>query len=199
MTVNSESEKLVLRLWFLTHRIRDLLMRCEDPIFGEYSLTTEQYAVLVTMQYLDGSVRPTDLARWLERSPNSVSMIVDRMVKIGLVKRIRSKSDRREVRVIITSKGENALKPATLAGLEFIREILSPLSYEDRRTLVSLLEMVKYSAFKHLNPGVDIAEMRRNDITNQPDLMNRLCQYISSSTPEAKRQGGKKRKTIRRG
>ena len=71
-------------------------------------------------------------------------MIVDRMVKAGLVRRTRDKGDRRVVRVSITSKGENALKPATLAGWEFIQEIMSPLSYEDKRTFVSLHEMVKY-------------------------------------------------------
>jgi hypothetical protein len=124
-------------------------------------------------------------------------MIVDRMVKAGLVRRIRDRGDRREVRLVITSKGENAIKPATLAGVEFIQKILSPLSYEDRRTLVSLNEVVKDNAFKYLNPGVDIEEMKKNEITNQANLIERLRQYISTSTPQAKRQGGEKGKTIR--
>jgi DNA-binding MarR family transcriptional regulator len=196
MTVNSESEKLVLRVWFLTHRVRDVLRTCEDQVFGEYGLTTEQYAVLSIMKLLNDPVRVTDLAHWLERSTNSVSMLVDRMVKAGLVKRVRDKGDRRVVRVSITSKGENALKPATLAGWNFIREILSPLSDEDKHTFVSLHEIVKYKALQYLNPGLDIEEMRRNEITNQPDLMKRLAQYISTSMPEAKRQGGKKGKPI---
>jgi DNA-binding MarR family transcriptional regulator len=196
MTANSESENLVLRLWFITHRTRDALRSCEDNVFGKYGLTAEQYAVLAVMKLLDGPVRVTDLARGLERSTNSVSMIVDRMVKAGLVRRIRDKGDRRVVHVIITSKGENAFKPATVAGFEFIQEIMSPLSHEDKRTFVSLHELVKYRALKYLNPKVDIEEIRRNDITNQPNLMKRLRQHISTSTLEAKRQGGKKRKPI---
>jgi DNA-binding MarR family transcriptional regulator len=197
MTVNSESEKLALRAWFLTHRTRDVLRTCEDQIFGEYGLTTEQYAVLSIMKSLNDPIRVIDLAHWLERSTNSVSMIVDRMVKAGLIARRRDKIDRRAVHVTITSKGENALKPATLAGWKFIREILSPLSDEDRRAFVSLHEIVKYKALEYLNPGIDIEEMRKNEITNRPDLMRRLAQYISTSMPEAKRQGGKKRKTGR--
>jgi len=172
-----------------------MLRICEDQIFGEYGITTEQYAVLATMKYLGDSVRVTDLAQSLERSPNSVSMIVDRMVRAGLVKRIRDRGDRRVVRVIITSKGEAALKPATPAGVEFIQKILSPLSYEDKRTLASLLETVKCEALRYLNPGVDIAEISKNNITNQADLLERLVKYAFPSTPEAKRQGGKKRKT----
>ena len=196
MTVNSESEKLALRAWFLTHRTRDVLRTCEDQIFGEYGLTTEQYAVLSIMKSLNDPIRVIDLAHWLERSTNSVSMIVDRMVKAGLITRRRDKIDRRAVHVTITSKGENALKPATLAGWKFIREILSPLSDEDRRAFVSLHEIVKYKALEYLNPGMDIEEMRKNEITNQPDLMRRLAQYISTSMPEAKRQGSEKGKTI---
>jgi len=195
MTVNYESENLILRLWCLTHRTRDLLRRCEDQVFGEYNLTTEQYAVLSTMKYLASPVRPTDLAQWLERSTNSVSMLVDRMVKAGLVSRKRDTHDRRVVHVAMTSKGENALKPATLAGWEFIQKILSPLSHEDRHTLASLLEMVKYNALEYLNPGVDIEAMRRNEAKSQANLMERLIQYTSPSTPEAKRQGGEKGKT----
>ena len=197
MTVNYESEKLVLRLWYMTHRTSDWLRRCEGQVFGEYKLTKEQYAVLSTIKYLGEPVRVTDIARWLERSTNSVSMIVDRMVKIGLLRRVRDRRDRREVRVIITSKGEAILKPAILAGWEFIGKILSPLSHEDRHTLLSLLETLKYEAFKYLHPGADIEEMRRNEITGQANLVERLVQYTSLSTPEAKRQGGKKKKAIR--
>ncbi|HEU65183.1 MAG TPA: MarR family transcriptional regulator [Chloroflexi bacterium] len=186
MTAKVESERLVLRLWFLLHRTRDALRSCEDKIFDKYGLTTEHYAVLSVMKLLDGRVRLVDLARWLERSPNSVSMIVDRMVKAGLVRRVRDKSDRRVVHVVFTNKGENALKPATMAGWEFIQEILSPLSYEDRHTLARLLETLKYRAVGYLNPGTDIEEMKKDDITSRPDLMERLCQYISASTTEDK-------------
>ena len=116
MTAKSKRATLILKSWSLLHRVRDVLMRCEDERFGEYGLTSEQFGVLVTMKYIGESARPTDIARWLSRSPNSVSMIIDRMVKAGLVKRTRGKKDRREVRITATSKGENALKPATQAG-----------------------------------------------------------------------------------
>jgi len=196
MTVNLNLEHLALRLWFLSHRTHELLRRCEDRIFGEYNLTTEHYTVLAIIKYLEAPVRITDVARWSGRSTNSVSMIIDRMVKAGLVKRVRDRKDRRTVFVIITSKAENALKPSTRAGLEFIQEILSPLSDEDRRTFVNLHEVVKHKALEYLNPGADIEEMQRTEVTSQANLVERLVDYISPSTPDAKRQGGKKKKAI---
>lgn len=195
MTAKSKRATLILKSWSLLHRVRDVLMRCEDERFGEYGLTSEQFGVLVTMKYIGESARPTDIARWLSRSPNSVSMIIDRMVKAGLVKRTRGKRDRREVRITATSKGEDALKPATAVGLEFIQKLMVPLSDEDLSTLVELLEVVRREAFDCLNQEVTIDEMRGNDITSQADLMGKLTQYSLPATPEAKRQGGKKRET----
>ena len=196
MTANLKLEHLALRLWFLSHRTHELLRRCEDQVYGEYNLTTEQYTMLAIIKYLDAPVRITDVARWSGRSTNSVSMIIDRMVKAGLVRRARDTKDRRTVFVTVTSKAESALKPATLAGLEFIQEILSPLSSEDRRTFVNLHEVVKNKALEYLNPGVDVEEMQRSEVTSQANLVERLVQYISPSNPDAKRQGGKKKRAM---
>ena len=196
MTVNFESENLVLRLWLLLHRTHNLLLRSEDQVFGEHKLTTEQYGVLMAIKYLEEPVKITDIARWVERSTNSVSMIVDRMVKAGLLRRKRDTSDRRVVHVNITSKGEKALKPAAIAGWKFIRELMSPLSDEDRHTFTRLLETLKYKTLSYLNPGRDIEGMVRNEAAQHVNLIERMNQYISSPSLEAKRQGGEKGKTI---
>jgi MarR family 2-MHQ and catechol resistance regulon transcriptional repressor len=195
MAVNSESGNTVLRLWLLLHRVCDIISLCENSIFKEYGLTAEQFSLLAAVKSCGGSVRPTDLAPVLERSPNSISMLVDRMVKAGLVRRTRDRIDRRVVHVSLTSKGENALKPATPAGWEVIQKILSPLSYEDKHALASMLETIKCEALGYLNPKVDMAEIIKNSVTNQPDLYERMVKYVFPSGSEVKHQGGEKGKT----
>jgi len=197
MAINVKSENLVLRLWFLMHRDYRLLVRCEDQIYGEYGLTMEQYSVLAAMKYIGGPARPTEIARWLGRSANAVSMIIDRMVKAGLVRRVRDRRDRRVVNVSMTSKGENALKLATPAGWEFIQKIVSPLSSEDRRTFERLLEILRYETLSYLNHGEDIEAIVVNDDKNHLNMMERLFHDALPSTPQAKRQAGKKGKTVR--
>ena len=199
MKTNFEAANVTLRLWRQVYQTYTLLKKCEDQIFEEYGLTTEQYGVLVTIDYFGGPTKVTDIAHWLERSTNSISMIVDRMVKTGLVRRSRSTSDRREVRVVNTSKGKAALKPANLASLEVIQKIMSPLSSEDRSTLLSLLGTIKYEIIEYLNPGVNIKEVKRKELEQATNLKKWLSEYGLPSTPQAKRQGGAKRKTVRRG
>src|SRR4030066_902799 len=125
-------EELGLRLWRQIYQTYTLLKKCEDGIYEEHGLTTEQYAVLVSISYIGEPARITDIARWLERSTNSISMIVDRMVKAGLVRRVRDKRDRRVVYVSKTSKAESLFGPATVASFEKIRKILSPISDRNR-------------------------------------------------------------------
>jgi len=195
MKTNFESESLILRLWRQVYQTYTLLKKCEDQVFEEYGLTTEQYGVLVAMDYLGSPIKVTDVARWLERSTNSISMIIDRMVKIGLVKRARSTGDRRIVYLTATSKGKSALKPATLASLEVIKKILSPLSYEDRSALLNLLGTIKYEMLEYLNPGIDVEKMKRDESKPAADVKKWLSEYRLPSTPEAKPQSGKKGKT----
>jgi len=192
MALNSKSGNTVLRVWLLLHRVRDILALCEDSIFAEYGITTEQFSVLAAVKSRGGSLRPTDLASILERSINSMSMLVDRMVKAGLVRRARDRIDRRVVRVTLTSKGANAIERAIPEGWDFIQKILSPLSYKDKQALASMLETVKCELLGHLNPQVDMAEIIKNSVTNQPGLYERMIKNIFPSGSEAKRKGMQK-------
>lgn len=168
----------VVRLWLLLHRVRDTINSCEDSIFSEYGLTMEQFSVLYAIKSCNSHLRLAKLARLLERSPNTVSMLVDRMVKAGLVRRTRERIDRRAIRVSLTDKGKNAIELASPVGWEFIQQILSRLSYNDKEALATMLEIVKCEAFTYLNPEVDMERVIENSSTNQPDLYERLINNV---------------------
>jgi DNA-binding MarR family transcriptional regulator len=193
MTLDVESQNLALRLWFLMHRDYRLLTRCEDQMYGEKGITMEQFTVLVAMKYTGHPVRPIDVAEWIGRSPNSVSMIIDRMVKAGLVRRTRDRIDRRAVHLAATTKAENALKLAIPAAWEFIHKIMMPLSREDRQTFARLLETLRYETLNYLNPGEDIEAMVVNDDKSHVKMTERLFHDALLSTPQAKRQRGQKK------
>ncbi len=191
-------EGLGLRLWRQIYQTYTLLKRCEDEVFEEHGLTTEQYAVLVSIAYLGEPARITDIARWLERSTNSISMIVDRMVKAGLVKRVRDKRDRRVVYVSKTSKAESLFGPATVASFEKIRKILSPISDRNRLVLLDLLGEVKYETMKCTNPGVDIEKIKKDELKEAANMGKWVTQYGRAAARKTGRQGGEKEKTRRK-
>ena len=193
MKTNLKSEITIVKLWRQLYQTYTLLKQCEDRVIEEHGLTTEQFAVLGAMDYFVVPMNITDIAHWLERSTNSITMLVDHMVKAGLVKRTRDRVDRRVVKVTATSKGKNALRPATQASFGVIRSILLQLSDEDRNNLLGLLGATRYEILKYLNPAVDIQEVKREESKQAVNIKRWLNQYGLSSTSQAKRQSGKKK------
>jgi DNA-binding MarR family transcriptional regulator len=195
MTINSEPESTVLRLWLLLPRVGDALALCQDLVFGKYGITTEQWRVLACIKSR-GPLRLSDIASMLERRQNSMSMLIDRMVKVHLVRRTRDRKDRRAVFVSMTDKGKEAIEPAVPAGWEFMHKLLSPLSYDDQRALASMLETIKCELVSYLNPEIDKAEIIKNSFTNDPGLYKRMVKNVLPPGYEAKRRVARK-KTMR--
>jgi DNA-binding MarR family transcriptional regulator len=162
MPVKFEFNNLDKGSWVLLRQVYTLISRCQDQVYGEYGLTTEQHTLLMAVKNMGAPVRITDIARWLDRTPNSVSMLVDRMVKAGLVKRVRDRKDRRTVFVSATAKAGKAYTPATAAGRSLIQDILSPLSNEDKRTLTRLLGLLRDHTYDYLGAGEAAEEVKSN-------------------------------------
>jgi DNA-binding MarR family transcriptional regulator len=197
MPVRSEYENTVVRLWLLFRRVGDSLGLCEDLVYGKYGLSYEQFAVLGCIKSR-GPLRPIDLASLVERSPNTVSQLIDRMVKAGLIRRTRDRKDRRAVFVSMTDKGREAIDLAAPAGWHFIQKVVSVLSDDEQRALASMLETVKCELAGYLSPEMDRTEIAKNSFTRDPNLHKRLMKQVLPPGYEAKRKGTPKRKTVRR-
>lgn len=188
---NHGLEDLSVTLWRTVYQAYTRFKNGMDQILAEHGLTMEQYLVLATIKYHDAPIRITDIARWLERSTNSITMIVDRMVKAGLLRRVRDRKDRRTVNVFLTSKAENALGPANPAAWEFMQQGMSPLSSDDKHAFASLLEMINHKLLAYLNPGADVEGMLKDDSKQQEYLMKQWRKQPWLATPKAKRSSRK--------
>jgi len=197
MPVKFRFENLNKGAWVLLRQVPNLVSRCEDQVFSKHGLTTERHAVLMAIRHIDGPVRPTDVARWLDLSVNSVSMIIDRMVRAGLVKRTRDRKDRRTVFLTATDKAEKAYALASVAGWELIQEILTPLSDKDKRNLIKLLETLRDKTYDYLDSGEAAEIVRGSEMENIAQLTKQAAKYESLSNPEAKRRGSRRKKTTR--
>ena len=173
-----------LKTWLLLHQVFTMISKCEDDVFGKNGISTEQHTVLMAIKYLEKPVRPTDVAKWLDRNPNSISLIVARMVKAGTVKGIRDQSDRRLVRLVMTKKGKEILDQATVAGWKLIQDILSSVKDEDLSTLIRLLEEVKGKSFDYLNPGEVIEKVKINKISERKGVAH-FTKRIGKYRPDA--------------
>jgi len=181
MPVKFGLDNPLLMTWHLLHQTLNSILKCEDQVFSKHGITTEQYSVLMAIRYIEPPVTPTEVGRWLDRNTNSISLIVERMVKAGLVRRIRDLRDRRSVRLVLTQDGKEIFERATVAGWVLVQEILSRLSEEEMRSLSRLLETVREKAIDYHNPRETIEEVKRNDSKNMARFMKRMSKYVSNS------------------
>lgn len=95
--------------------------------WGEMGLTTTQLRVLFLIRATPG-VTSGELAQTMGVTPPTISGIVDRLVRMELVRREDDESDRRLVRNLLTEHGNMTCSVLQQRAQAFTRRILSELN-----------------------------------------------------------------------
>jgi|SRR5690349_21047436 len=81
----------------------------------------------------------SEIASLLGLALSSTTGLVDRLVERRLVERSRAESDRRTVRVVLTTRGRRALEAYDVDRIGMGRGMLERLDAEERQTLLQLV------------------------------------------------------------
>jgi DNA-binding MarR family transcriptional regulator len=97
-----------------TLRASDFMGERVDEVLRTHGLTRTAYFLLITLQMTDGGTRPLgQLSKRLLVHPTTGSMVVDQLVKAGLVTRRAHPTDRRTVLVGLRPAGRERASAAT--------------------------------------------------------------------------------------
>ena len=135
------------RLWLLLSQTRSAIFKVRHKKVGQY-LHPNQAAALVSIWALEGRVTPAALARRLFLEPHTVSELIIRMEKKGLVSKTRDTKRGNVVRISITDKGRDVCMRAM--GQDLIHKIIAKLSDEQREQLETCLTVLYEEALKEL-------------------------------------------------
>lgn len=105
-------------------------------------LTPAQLRVLQILSARDGSATPKALATQMGISQGTVTALVDKLVARGLVKRVRSDVDRRQINVVITDEGGVVMDLAPDALQQRYVRAFERLQDWEQAQLISSLERV---------------------------------------------------------
>ncbi len=127
-------ERLMLGVGWLEQRrfARDL---------AEFGLTVPQFVVLRSILHRDQQSSMSTLADETLQCCATMTGIVDRLVKMGLVTRQRDPLDRRRVFVQLTTSGRAAMDKVRHRRVKRLRETLVHLAPEDAGELLRLLSL----------------------------------------------------------
>ena len=166
------------RLWVIFHLTNDLLLRAEENVSMPTGITNQQFLVLWIMEFLaevnGGPITITDLAPILHRSLNSVSLIMDRMEKAGLVKKVRDLKDRRSVRLSLTDKANRIFFNSVKTNRDFIKSTFAIYTEEEQNQLLALIRKLKKKLFKDL----ELENMKSDPELNSPAQIMRFINKL---------------------
>ncbi len=148
--MNGASEARVQRspidfpLWRLLGHTSYLVGRARERELAELGLTPEQAYVLDILHGAGGATTINRIVAMTQRKHNSISALVDRMARQGLVKKSRTRRDRRVFSIRSTPKGEALLAKVPRDSL---RQAFACLEAADKQELARLLQLVMEHAY----------------------------------------------------
>ena len=148
MATNKES-KDTYDLWVLLSRTRNAMWKARQFELDKYNISVVQAATLMVIYAFAGQATPSDIARWIFQEPHSISELISRMEKIGLVKKVRDPIKKRRVRISLTDKGKEIYLSKS-SKTEMMYKVISCLSHEEREQLGSILQKLLNTTVKEL-------------------------------------------------
>jgi len=144
----SEREDLLQRLTglqpALRHRFRATIPADVRATMQETmeEVTASQLEALTLLHQGRSGLSMHQVAEALSITPSSATQLVDRLVRMGLVERLREEEDRRLVRVQLSDVARQRFEEMMRLHLRGLAAVTEPLGDEDLRTLVDLLARI---------------------------------------------------------
>jgi DNA-binding MarR family transcriptional regulator len=151
----ANNDGCVIESYKLAHLLRqtsDAIHKAREIELRKYGITPEQAGALVCIRSLGNKATPAEISRWLFREPNSITILLRRMHKLGLITRKADTKRKNLIRIGLTKKGYEAYKHA----IEFqgFFPVVDVLPERKRRQLWSLLQTMREKLFETLRLDV---------------------------------------------
>jgi DNA-binding MarR family transcriptional regulator len=145
----SKTEDKEYDIWILLSRVYHLIAMLRKMELSKYNILPTQSYILFFIKALGNQTNPSEISEYVYQQKSSISDILNRMVKQGLIKKTNKSGGNKRVIVTLTAKGEKAL---TLSKNRiYLHKVMSSLTEEEKRQLESAMEILRDSAIKELS------------------------------------------------
>jgi DNA-binding MarR family transcriptional regulator len=135
-------------LWVLLHQVSDAISKAREEELRQYGISMIQAGVLFIVKTAKAPVTPAEISRWLFREPHTVSGLLNRMEKQGLIKKTKDLDRKNLIRVTLTDKGEKAYQKSR--QMKVVPKILNRLSQKEREAFRAQLEKLRTKSLNEI-------------------------------------------------
>lgn len=129
--------------------------RLTKGMANEYGLTGPQLTTLKLLETF-GDLSLSSLSERIRAQNSTVTGIIDRMEREGLVRRERSTTDRRVVHIRLTEKGAKLAQSISVEPMLIFRAALTGLSRDDTKDLFRILTKLEKAVRAHVTEGASL-------------------------------------------
>ena len=124
-------------------RVSEALVKAGDRFFSKYGVTSAQYDVLVILKYSYKRVTQGDLGGRRVVSRSNITGIIDRLEKLGFVKREGSADDHRVKYIAITRRGIDLIKKVEEKYFDNLKQVVWFLDEKDKGDLTEVISRIE--------------------------------------------------------
>jgi len=153
-------EFLATYLPYLINRVARVMLRGVDEKFHQHGLTVSKWRILAVLSDR-GTCRFGELAELTSIEPATLNRFVGALSKEGLIRRRRSTSDARAVRIALTERGEEVFTGTLPWALDVENQMIQGLSGHDIEQLKRMLSVMYANV--HDVPFTNLPSMDEDD------------------------------------
>ncbi len=109
--------------------------------YGKINLTFPQGMALSLLE-TEGTMTISTLAELMGSANSTISGVVDRLERMGFVRRVRSELDRRVIYVELTEQWKEIRRNTVTDVTTFFNKIVDPIAMEERETMLRGLQLI---------------------------------------------------------
>jgi DNA-binding MarR family transcriptional regulator len=136
---------------YLIKRCGVLMTQVAERRFEALDMSFTQWTALACVS-TQGCVTASQLSTHLGHDMGALTRVVDELERRGLLRRERSREDRRSVQIAITPAGRRQAESGKRTVVELLNELVAPCTEQEIETLIALLQRL----YAHLQSAVGL-------------------------------------------
>ena len=149
--IDVETEDTILRVFILfVQTARAALKYADTHLYREVGFSAVKLVVLQVLASNNGTMTPSQIAKWTHTERHNITTLVERMRQNGLVITERNAKDKRVVNVTLTDKGRELLCRAMPAAREVVNQVMLSITEGDAALLEKPLSVLRQNAYHGL-------------------------------------------------
>ena len=145
--IDVDHEDTILRSFILFVQTAYAILKYADAhLYRQVRLSISKLVAMRALASNKEVMTLSEIAEWTQTERHTITTLVERMKRDGLVKTERNPKNRRFVNVSLTDKGREVLMQAMPVAREIVDQVMSSISEDDALLLAKSLKVLRQNA-----------------------------------------------------